>query len=163
MGFTSPVVLLNNRRDFRARDRCIVTIIPYSGIVGITDHRCHITFFPNADMPMLYTYKTSKSCHGLQIAAIALTIRDRRTAMRRNILTALACSWLTAHAASVDLKSLLLESDIQWASDTVISFSDTPEFEDATVRWNSYNAPTYAGAISPADEEDVVKVVRGVN
>lgn len=84
--------------------------------------------------------------------------------MRRNILTALACSWLLpAHAASVDLKALLTDSDIKWASDTVISFPDTPEFEDATVRWNSYNAPTYAGAISPADEEDVVKVVRLVN
>lgn len=84
--------------------------------------------------------------------------------MRRNILTALACSWLLpAHAASVDLKSLLLESEIKWAPETVISFPDTPEFEEATVRWNSHNAPTYAGAISPADEEDVVKVVRGVN
>ncbi|OJJ83639.1 FAD-binding oxidoreductase [Aspergillus glaucus CBS 516.65] len=81
--------------------------------------------------------------------------------MRRNILTALACSWLLpAHAASVDLKALLTDSDIKWASDTVISFPDTTEFEDATVRWNSYNAPTYAGAISPADEEDVVKVVK---
>ena len=83
--------------------------------------------------------------------------------MRRNILIALAYSWLLAtHAASVNLKSLLLNGDIQWASDTVISFPDTPDFEEATVRWNSYNAPTYAGAISPADEEDVVKVVREI-
>jgi len=80
--------------------------------------------------------------------------------MPRNISIALAYSWLlAAHAAAVNLRSLLLDGDIHWASDTIISLPNTPEFEEATVRWNSYNAPTYAGAISPADEEDVIKVV----
>ena len=51
-------ILSNLCRELRARDPCIVTIIPYSGIVEIADHRRHIILFPNADIPMLYTYKT---------------------------------------------------------------------------------------------------------
>lgn len=38
-------VLLNFCRELRARDPRIVTIIPYSGIVEIADHRRHITLF----------------------------------------------------------------------------------------------------------------------
>ncbi|OTB10571.1 hypothetical protein K445DRAFT_69978 [Daldinia sp. EC12] len=58
----------------------------------------------------------------------------------------------------VDLKSVLTNQ--KWSADTTISFTGSPEFYNATERWTTFSAPTYRAAISPATEDDVVKIVK---
>ena len=60
----------------------------------------------------------------------------------------------------VDIKSLLSQKSNNWAEGTVISFPDSATFENSTVRWSTYDEPTYLAAISPATEADVAKIVR---
>ncbi|KAK6957468.1 hypothetical protein Daesc_000254 [Daldinia eschscholtzii] len=61
-------------------------------------------------------------------------------------------------ASRVDLKSVLTNQ--KWSADTTISFTGSPEFYNATERWTTFSAPTYRAAISPATEDDVVKIVK---
>lgn len=46
-----------------------------------------------------------------------------------------------------------------WSPETIVSIQGTPEFENATERWDIYMEPTYSVAISPASEADVVTAV----
>lgn len=79
-------------------------------------------------------------------------------------IAALTGLWtLSVHAAPyqpVDLKNLLGQTSDSWADGTVISFPSSPTFQNATVRWTTFDAPTYFAAISPATEADVAKTVR---
>ncbi|KAK6218305.1 Type I Iterative PKS [Pestalotiopsis sp. IQ-011] len=47
-----------------------------------------------------------------------------------------------------------------WSPETIVSIQGTPEFENATERWDIYMEPTYSVAISPASEADVVTAVK---
>lgn len=51
------------------------------------------------------------------------------------------------------------DSSYHWSPKTIISFEGSPEFNNATERWDIYMAPTYRVAISPATETDVVTAV----
>ena len=46
-----------------------------------------------------------------------------------------------------------------WSHQTEISFKGSPDFTNATERWDIYMPPTYSVAISPATEADVVTAV----
>ncbi|KAI1123020.1 Glucooligosaccharide oxidase [Nemania abortiva] len=83
------------------------------------------------------------------------------------------CSWLfilsglypitTTNAAdhgSTSLRDIFLNAKNQWSNETIVSFPSEEAFANATVRWNTYGAPSYSVAVSPADEVDVVKVVK---
>lgn len=58
-----------------------------------------------------------------------------------------------------ELKSLLLRTENNWSANTIISFPGEADFENATDRWTIFAPPTYSAAISPAMENDVVKIV----
>lgn len=60
----------------------------------------------------------------------------------------------------VGIKDIFTDSGNGWSADTKIRFPDDEEFAKVTTRWAAYKPPTYAAAISPATEEDVVKAVR---
>ncbi|KUI56423.1 6-hydroxy-D-nicotine oxidase [Cytospora mali] len=60
----------------------------------------------------------------------------------------------------VDIKTIFTDSSNGWSADTKIRFPDDEEFAKVTTRWAAYKPPTYAAAISPATEEDVVKAVK---
>ncbi|ROW13666.1 hypothetical protein VPNG_04638 [Cytospora leucostoma] len=60
----------------------------------------------------------------------------------------------------VDIKTIFTDSGNGWSADTKIRFPDDEEFAKVTTRWAAYKPPTYAAAISPATEEDVVKAVK---
>ena len=79
-----------------------------------------------------------------------------------NIAAALTGLWtsLAFAAPTVDLKSLLTAKSNNWAKGTTISFPDSATFENATLRWTTFDEPTYKAAISPATEADVAKSVR---
>lgn len=51
------------------------------------------------------------------------------------------------------------DASYQWSPDTIVSVQGSPEFENATERWDIYMEPTYSVAISPASEADVVTAV----
>lgn len=59
-----------------------------------------------------------------------------------------------------DIHAVLTDSSNGWSADTKIQFPGEEGFAAATSRWAVYKPPTYAAAISPATEEDVVKAVR---
>ncbi|KAI0202890.1 hypothetical protein F4808DRAFT_458596 [Astrocystis sublimbata] len=52
------------------------------------------------------------------------------------------------------------DSRYHWSPKTTISIKGSPEFFNATERWDIYMAPTYSVAISPATETDVVTAVK---
>ncbi|KAK9425261.1 putative FAD-binding PCMH-type domain-containing protein [Seiridium unicorne] len=58
------------------------------------------------------------------------------------------------------LKTVLQSPANRWNSATVISFPDSTEFLNHTGRWTTFDAPTFAAAISPANEDDLVKTVK---
>ncbi|KAL4783258.1 hypothetical protein BJX76DRAFT_259533 [Aspergillus varians] len=58
----------------------------------------------------------------------------------------------------VDLASII--TDQSWDSETVVSFPGSDDFTDATQRWDIYEPPTYALAVSPGSEDDVVTAVK---
>ncbi|RYP19810.1 hypothetical protein DL765_003156 [Monosporascus sp. GIB2] len=47
----------------------------------------------------------------------------------------------------------------QWSSGTTLSFPGSESFTSSTERWTIFEAPTYAAAIKPATEADVVQAV----
>ncbi|KAI5854497.1 hypothetical protein GGS23DRAFT_608303 [Durotheca rogersii] len=58
-----------------------------------------------------------------------------------------------------DLRPILTDPSISWASDTVISFQGSDEFLNATERWTVFRPPSYTAAVSPASEQDVRQVL----
>ncbi|KAL2825437.1 FAD-binding domain-containing protein [Aspergillus cavernicola] len=52
-----------------------------------------------------------------------------------------------------------LLSDQSWSANTLLSKPGASEFTEATARWNSYQAPTYAAALSVGSEEDLTTAV----
>ncbi|KAK8130695.1 hypothetical protein PG999_003075 [Apiospora kogelbergensis] len=48
----------------------------------------------------------------------------------------------------------------RWAPGTVISYKGSPDFRQATERWDIYKPPTYSVAITPAVEADVATAVK---
>lgn len=61
---------------------------------------------------------------------------------------------------SVDIKSVLTSPSNKWAANTIISFPGSAQFANTTERWTLFDAPTYAAAISPGTEADLVKAVK---
>ncbi|KFA47134.1 hypothetical protein S40293_10205 [Stachybotrys chartarum IBT 40293] len=60
-----------------------------------------------------------------------------------------------------DLRAILLDSDLNWSEGTTITFpEDGADFAAVTGRWSIYSSPTFAAAVSPATEEDVMLAVR---
>ncbi|OTB09812.1 hypothetical protein K445DRAFT_323594 [Daldinia sp. EC12] len=53
-----------------------------------------------------------------------------------------------------------LSRDIQWPHGTAIHYPGSQEFEAATLRWSVYEAPTFAAAVTPSDEEEIAKIVK---
>lgn len=58
-----------------------------------------------------------------------------------------------------DIATVLTDSSNCWSAGTKILFPGDDGFAEVTSRWAIYKPPTYAAAISPATEEDVVKAV----
>lgn len=58
-----------------------------------------------------------------------------------------------------DIATVLTDSSNCWFSGTKVFFPGDDGFADVTSRWAIHKPPTYAAAISPAIEEDVVKAV----
>ncbi|KFA60106.1 hypothetical protein S40285_09442 [Stachybotrys chlorohalonatus IBT 40285] len=60
-----------------------------------------------------------------------------------------------------DLRSLLLSPANNWSARTDITFPDDGDvFNNVTERWSIFSQPTYVAAISPINEDDVVRAVR---
>ncbi|KAI0862311.1 hypothetical protein F4860DRAFT_472916 [Xylaria cubensis] len=57
-----------------------------------------------------------------------------------------------------DIRSLF--TNAKWSSATAIEFPGSTAFVNATERWDIFDEPTYAAAISPATEADVVQAVK---
>ena len=76
--------------------------------------------------------------------------------------TALAI-WLCSSAVTAlptnNTYSVFLHPDDGWHADTTIEFPNTTAFANVTERWDSFDPPTYAIAVSPASEEDVATAV----
>jgi len=74
----------------------------------------------------------------------------------------LAYLWVSAIYAAPfpDLRTVLTYPANKWSPGTVVSFTGTDEFKNATQRWTITGAPTFSAAISPANEKDVIAAVR---
>ncbi|KAI0184711.1 hypothetical protein EV127DRAFT_443582 [Xylaria flabelliformis] len=57
-----------------------------------------------------------------------------------------------------DIRSLFTSA--KWSSATTVVFPGSAAFVNATERWDIFDEPTYAAAISPATEADVVQAVK---
>ncbi len=84
----------------------------------------------------------------------------------------LTCSWLIhgvvagavpSQAPGLTLASLLGNSSDHWSSQTVVSFPGSSAFYNSTERWDIYAPPSYAAAVAPATEADVVEAVAHVS
>lgn len=58
-----------------------------------------------------------------------------------------------------DLRAILTDASNEWDYATIVSFPESEEFINATLRWDAYAPPTYSAAISPGTEDDVAKAV----
>ncbi|KAG8158429.1 hypothetical protein KVR01_011551 [Diaporthe batatas] len=58
-----------------------------------------------------------------------------------------------------ELRHILLDKSNHWCNGTAIQFPGEESFHKLTERWNTFEAPTYSAAISPATEADVAKTV----
>ena len=63
-------------------------------------------------------------------------------------------------AKSEELRPLLTDKRNGWSAGAIVSFPGEANFVDATLRWNLYQAPTFAASISVGTEADVAKAVR---
>ncbi|KAI5867521.1 hypothetical protein GGS23DRAFT_612659 [Durotheca rogersii] len=59
-----------------------------------------------------------------------------------------------------DIQSVFNDSSIDWSSGTTLSFPGDASFENVTERWAVFRPPTYAAAVSPETEADVVEAVK---
>ncbi|CAJ2512896.1 Uu.00g010150.m01.CDS01 [Anthostomella pinea] len=62
-------------------------------------------------------------------------------------------------SSRTDLRPILTDPSNYWTANTVVSFPEDPDFVNATERWTIYDSPSYAAAVTPATEADVVKAV----
>ncbi|KAF9878632.1 putative fad binding domain protein [Colletotrichum karsti] len=64
---------------------------------------------------------------------------------------------------SPELRDILLDKGNQWCNGTTVQIQGQEGFSEVRItmtdRWNTFDAPTYSAAISPATEDDVVKTV----
>ncbi|KAL9622084.1 MAG: hypothetical protein Q9160_003583 [Pyrenula sp. 1 TL-2023] len=87
--------------------------------------------------------------------------------------TSLACLWLLGPSVSyagvlrpregppsADLRAVFTGSDAKWSSGTVVSFANSSEFVDATIRRELFAAPSFAAAVTPDNEDDVAQAVK---
>ena len=77
-------------------------------------------------------------------------------------LSAVLGAWLcfmTATALPANLSSVFSHSNNNWHARTTIEFPNSTTFVNATERWNSFDAPTYSVAVTPASEADVATAV----
>ncbi|KAI1455543.1 hypothetical protein F4805DRAFT_270517 [Annulohypoxylon moriforme] len=58
------------------------------------------------------------------------------------------------------IETLLSNGTYQSSPGTTISYANTSAFDSVTERWTDYEPPTYAAAISPSTEADVVNAVK---
>ncbi|KAI1465641.1 FAD-binding domain-containing protein [Daldinia caldariorum] len=70
-------------------------------------------------------------------------------------------------ASTIAHETLLGRHDIKtiftgahWSINTTVSFPGSDSFTNATVRWSTFHQPTYAVAVSPATEADVIQAVK---
>ncbi|KAK7756973.1 hypothetical protein SLS62_000989 [Diatrype stigma] len=62
--------------------------------------------------------------------------------------------------ACVDLRKILTDPKNVWSPQTSVRFPDDKDFVNVTERWTTFNPPTFAAAISPATEDDVIKAIK---
>ncbi|ORY71071.1 uncharacterized protein BCR38DRAFT_415855 [Pseudomassariella vexata] len=74
--------------------------------------------------------------------------------------SAYAAPFLESRGEAVDIQSIFSSSNTSWASGTTLSFPNSQQFELATERWSTTQAPSYVAAISPANEKDVALAVK---
>lgn len=85
--------------------------------------------------------------------------------LRASLLLSLTFLFGGADAAATrnypptNLAPILRHPDRRWSAGTYVSFPGSDEFVESTERWTTFSAPTYRAAISPANEEDVAKIV----
>ncbi|KAH9985836.1 FAD-binding domain-containing protein [Xylariaceae sp. FL0662B] len=75
------------------------------------------------------------------------------------IFVGISLPLVNATALRRDVIRTMLAS-AQWAKNTTVEFPGSDSFVDATERWSIFDEPTYASAISPATEADVVQAVK---
>lgn len=73
---------------------------------------------------------------------------------------ALAAAAVAIAATPTNLSAIFGQNASQWDAGTVLVLPDAPDFANITERWTVFGAPTFAGAVRPATEADVVKAVQ---
>lgn len=73
---------------------------------------------------------------------------------------AVAVAATTITTTPTNLSAIFSQNASQWDAATVLVLPDAPTFANITERWTVFGAPTFAGAIRPATEADVVKTVQ---
>ncbi|GAP88228.1 putative FAD-binding domain-containing protein [Rosellinia necatrix] len=74
-----------------------------------------------------------------------------------------AAPYLESREATLDIQSIVSSTKGSWSCGTVLSFGNTSEFQNATERWSTTDAPTYVAAITPSNEKDVAAAVKLAN
>lgn len=71
-----------------------------------------------------------------------------------------ALLWATlAVVVSADMHYAFNHPINNWSVNTTISFPGQSDFTNATIRWNAYEGPGYAAAVTVGSAEDVAKTV----
>lgn len=71
-----------------------------------------------------------------------------------------AAAVAVAATTPTNLSAIFSQNVSQWDAGTVLVLPNAPTFANITERWTVFGAPTFAGAIRPATEADVVKTVQ---